>query len=113
MPETGIRFGGVGSYGPKKDKKNMTIRRILAAAVGGVIVAVAGVAVAANFTSSARSDFFASGKHQFYVWCAGGSDYMATVAGANAEDAQMKLYDSAKAHGKSTCWPVWQGRVPG
>jgi len=91
----------------------MTIRRILAAAVGGVIVAVAGVAVAATFTSSARSDFFAAGKHQFYVWCAGGQDYMATADGANAEDAQMKLYDFAKAHGRSTCWPIWQGRVPG
>jgi hypothetical protein len=23
----------------------------------------------------------------------------------------MKLYDSNKAHGRSTCWPVWQGKV--
>ncbi len=90
----------------------MTIRRILAAAVGGVIVAVAGVAVAANFTSSAQSDFYAPGKHQFYVWCAGGSDYMATSGGKNAEDAQMRLYGLNKTRGKSTCWPVWQGRVP-
>lgn len=90
----------------------MTMRRVLAAAVGGVMVAVAGVAVAANFTSSGQSDFFAPGKHQFYVWCAGSSDYMATATGNNAEDAQMKLYDATKAHGKSTCWPVWQGRVP-
>lgn len=90
----------------------MTLRRILAAAVGGVIVAVAGVAVAANFTSSAQSDFYAPGKHQFYVWCAGGSDYMATEPGKNAEDAQMRLYDLNKNRGKATCWPVWQGRVP-
>ena len=33
--------------------------------------------------------------------------------GKNAEDAQMKLYDSVKAKGKNSCWPVWQGRVPG
>lgn len=90
----------------------MTMRRVLAAAIGGVVVAVAGVAVAANFTSSDRNDFFAPGKHQFYVWCAGSPDYMASATGANAEDAQMKLYDSAKAHGRATCWPVWQGRIP-
>jgi hypothetical protein len=90
----------------------MSMRRILAAAAGGVLVAVAGVAVAANFTSSAQTDFYSPGKHQFYVWCAGGSDYMASESGANAEDAQMKLYHQTKAHGKNTCWPIWQGRVP-
>jgi hypothetical protein len=89
----------------------MTTRRILGAVVGGVIFAAAGVAVAANFTSSAQTDFFSPGKHQFYVWCTGSSDYMATESGANAEDAQMKLYNSVKAVGHSTCWPVWQGRV--
>lgn len=91
----------------------MTMRRVLAAAIGGIIVAAAGVAVAANFSSSHQSDFFAPGKHQFYVWCAGSSDYMATENGQSAEDAQMKLYNTAKAAGKSSCWPVWQGRVPG
>jgi hypothetical protein len=89
----------------------MTTRRVLGAAVGGVLFAVAGVAVAGNFTSSGRGDFFSPGKHQFYVWCAGGSDYVATQGGANAEDAQMKLYDLAKSHGKASCWPVWQGKV--
>lgn len=91
----------------------MTNRRILGAVVGGVIFAVAGVAVASNFLSSAQTDFYAPGKHQFYVWCAGSSDYMATAKGANAEDAQMKLYDANKAVGRSTCWPIWQGRVGG
>lgn len=91
----------------------MTIGRILGAAVGGVLVAAAGVAVAANFTSAGRTDFFSPGKHQFYVWCAGSTDYMATEYGQNAEDAQMKLYDTTKARGKSTCWPVWQGRLSG
>ncbi len=89
----------------------MTMRRILGAAVGGVIFAAAGVAVAANFVSSAQTDFFAPGKHRFYVWCAGSGDYMATASGSNAEDAQMKLYDAAKATGHATCWPVWQGRI--
>jgi hypothetical protein len=89
----------------------MTVRRILGAIVGGMIFAVAGVAVAANFLSSAQTDFYASGKHQFYVWCAGGTDYMATQSGTNAEDAQMKLYNITKAAGRSTCWPVWQGRA--
>ena len=89
----------------------MTTKRILAAMAGGVLVAVAGGAMAASFSSSARSDFYSPGKHLFYVWCAGGSDYMATAGGANAEDAQMRLYDASKAHGRSACWPVWQGRV--
>ena len=90
----------------------MNIGRIIGAVAGGVLFAVAGVAVAANITSSHQSDFFAPGTHQFYVWCAGGSDYMANANGKNAEDAQMKLYDAAKAKGHSSCWPVWQGRVP-
>ena len=91
----------------------MTMRRVLAAALGGLLVAVAGVAVAANLTSSAQNDFFAPGTHQFYVWCAHSADYMATEAGKNAEDAQMKLYDATKSAGRTTCWPVWQGRLSG
>jgi len=89
----------------------MTRNRILAAIVGGMIFAAAGVALAANFLSSAQTDFYAPGKHQFYVWCAGSADYMAVAHGANAEDAQMKLYGAAKAIGHSACWPVWQGRI--
>jgi len=91
----------------------MTMKRVLGAAVGGIVVAVAGVALAANLTSSHQADFFAAGQHQFYVWCAGGTDFMATQAGANAADAQMKLYNSEKARGKLNCWPVWQGRISG
>ncbi|HTP77836.1 MAG TPA: hypothetical protein VMJ73_12755 [Rhizomicrobium sp.] len=91
----------------------MTIKRVFAAAVGGVAVAVAGVALAANITSSKQADFFAPGRHQFYVWCAGGSDYMAAQSGASAEDAQMRLYNEAKRTGKVNCWPVWQGRISG
>ena len=91
----------------------MTMKRVMAAVVGGVMVAVTGVAVAATFTSSKQTDFYASGKHQFYVWCAGGTDYTATAKGSNAEDAQMQLYNGNKAHGKATCWPVWQGKLAG
>ena len=91
----------------------MTIRRVIAAAVGGVVLAVTGVALAANFASNGQSDFFAPGKHQFYVWCAGGSDYTAMQDGQSAEDAQMRLYNHVKAMGKTSCWPVWQGRISG
>jgi hypothetical protein len=87
------------------------MKRILGAAAGGVIFAVAGVAVASNFLSNGQSAFYAPGKHQFYVWCAGATDYMATEAGSNAEDAQMRLYNATKATGRTSCWPVWQGRV--
>ena len=90
----------------------MAKKRILALAAVGLMVAAAGVAVAANFGSGKQTDFFASGKHRFYVWCAGGSDYSAVQTGRSAEDAQMKLYNAAKASGHSACWPVWQGRIP-
>jgi len=89
------------------------IVKLLAAAVGGVLFAAAGVAAAGNFASDRQVDFFAKGQHQFYVWCGTGSDYVATAQGTNAEDAQMKLYGAAKAAGKTSCWPVWQGRVSG
>jgi len=90
----------------------MTAKRIAAAVAGGVLVGIAGAAVAANFSTSRQSDFFTPGKHQFYVWCAGSSDYVTTANGRNAEDAQLRLYSANKAHGRTTCWPVWQGRVP-
>jgi len=89
----------------------MIVRRILVAAVGGVLFAAAGVAAAGNFSSDKQVDFFAKGTHQFYVWCAGNGDYVATAQGTNAEDAQMKLYNEAKKAGKLACWPVWQGRI--
>jgi hypothetical protein len=89
------------------------MKRILIAVLGGMLVAVAGVAVAATLTSSRQADFFAPGQHQFYVWCASGADYTAMESGANAEDAQMRLYEAAKAQGRSACWPVWQGKTVG
>ena len=91
----------------------MSMKRILGAAVGGVVLAIAGVALAANLTSSKQADFFSSGRHQFYVWCAGGSDFTALQQGVNAEDAQMRLYNDEKRAGKINCWPVWQGRISG
>ena len=89
------------------------MKRILAAAAGGVMLAAASVAVADSFTSTKQTDYFASGRHQFYVWCAGRADYTTVEKGRSAEDAQMKLYNSMKAAGHATCWPVWQGRVAG
>jgi hypothetical protein len=87
--------------------------RVVAAIIGGILIAAAGVAVAANLLSNRNVDFFTPGTHQFYVWCAGAHDYVATAEGANAEDAQMKLYNQAKAHGHASCWPVWQARISG
>jgi hypothetical protein len=95
-----------------KAEQTMTAKRIVGAIAGGVLVGIAGAAVGANFSTSRQSDFFTPGKHQFYVWCAGSSDYVAAASGRNAEDAQLKLYNANKAHGRTTCWPVWQGRVP-
>ena len=78
---------------------------------GFVGLAAAGVAVASNLTSAQHSDFYSPGKHQFYVWCAGGKDQVVFQQGASAEDAQAKLYAAEKSAGHSACWPVWQGRV--
>jgi hypothetical protein len=91
----------------------MIAKRILAAAIGGVLFAAAGVAAAGNFASDRQVDYFAKGTHQFYVWCSGNGDYVASERGANAEEAQMKLYNAVKAAGKTACWPVWQGRIAG
>lgn len=91
----------------------MIVKRVLAAAVGGILFAAAGVAAAGNFASDRQVDYFAYGTHQFFVWCGQGGDYLATAEGANAEDAQMKLYGEVKKAGKTRCWPVWQGRVSG
>ena len=88
----------------------VAINRVLAAVVGSIAVVAAGVAVADNYASTKQTDFFAPGKHQFYVWCSGGNDYTATQKGKSAEDAQMRLYNTVKA---SACWPVWQGRISG
>src|SRR5690348_8550597 len=74
---------------PACGARRMTIKRIIGAAAGGVFVAVAGVALAANFTSSKQTDYFSAGQHAFYVWCAGGSDFTTTQPGTSAEDAQM------------------------
>ena len=91
----------------------MSVSRILVVALAGVLCAAAGVAAAGNLSSDRQVDFFASGTHQFYVWCPGTDDYMATARGTDAEDAQMKLYNATKASGRLACWPVWQGRVVG
>ena len=84
--------------------------RIIATIIAGIVVVAAGVAVADNYASTKQTDFFSPGRHQFYVWCAGGKDYTATQKGRSAEDAQMRLYNSIKG---AACWPVWQGRVSG
>ncbi len=89
----------------------MSVARMVGVAIGGAVLAIAGVALAANLSSSNQSDFYAAGKHEFYVWCARTPDYMATAEGSSAEDAQMRLYKQVKAAGKLNCWPLWQGRV--
>ena len=74
-------------------------------------LAAMGVAVAANLTSSRRSDFYSPGKHQFYVWCAGSASHTIYQSGLSAGDAQDKLYAAEKSEGHNSCWPVWQGRI--
>jgi hypothetical protein len=89
----------------------MTKWHVLGILAAGVIFTGAGVAAAGNFTSSAQTDFYASGEHQFYMWCPTSRSYLTTEAGSNAEDAQLRLYDASRTAGHNACWPVWQGRV--
>jgi hypothetical protein len=89
------------------------MNRIWTALLVGLMVTAAGVAVADNLSSSKQADFFAPGKHRFYVWCSSGGDYTAVERGLSAEDAQMLLYNEVKAKGRPACWPVWQGKVAG
>jgi len=89
----------------------MKFIRICLGLIAFAALAAAGVAVAAGLTSSRNSDFYSPGTHQFYVWCAGGKSGTAYQDGATADDAQTRLYAKQKAEGKSTCWPMWQGKV--
>lgn len=82
--------------------------RILAGVLVFAALAAAGVSVASNLTTAHGNAFYTPGKHQFYVWCAGGGDHIAYQDGKSAEDAQMRLY---RASANQKCWPIWQGRV--
>jgi hypothetical protein len=86
-------------------------KRVLVILAAAAILTGAGVAAAGSFASSAQTDYYAGGEHQFVMWCPASGNYMATETGKDAEDAQLRLYDAAKATGHSACWPVWQGRV--
>ncbi|MBV9571365.1 MAG: hypothetical protein JO056_09005 [Alphaproteobacteria bacterium] len=91
----------------------MTAAHLGAGLLAGLLAGIAGAAVASNFAPTPTSGFFAAGNHRFYVWCAASPGYLATQSGRDAEDAQLRLYNSNKARGKATCWPIWQGRLPG
>ena len=86
-------------------------KRVLVILAAAAMFTGAGVAAAGNFTSSAGTDYYAAGEHQFVMWCPASGNYMATETGKNAEDAQLRLYDAAKSAGHNGCWPVWQGRA--
>ncbi len=90
----------------------MQALRICFGLLAFVALAAAGVAVASNLTSSRHSDFYSPGKHQFYVWCAGGTSRTVIQSGLSADDAQEKLYAAEKSAGHNGCWPMWQGRIP-
>ena len=89
------------------------MKRYWLALAVGLGVTVAGVAVADTLSSAKQTDFFAPGKHRFYVWCGSGGDFSAVERGSSAEDAQMRLYNGVKAKGRAACWPVWQGKISG
>jgi hypothetical protein len=88
----------------------MILKRAFVVVLSGFLLAAAGMAAASDFYLDHQVDYFVRGTHLFYVWCPGTNDFLASAEGANAEEAQMRLYTETKATGKK-CWPVWQGRV--
>lgn len=91
----------------------MAKRWLFGACAAGLAMMAAGVAVADNYASSKATSFYAAGNHQFYVWCVGARDFKQLAFGADAEDAQLRLYHMLKTQGREGCWPVWQGKAPG
>lgn len=89
----------------------MKIQHLLAGIAGSALFATACMAATSNITSSHRTDYYASGKHQFYVWCATGNDRIAFQDGATAMDAQAKLAQSGVAAAQGGCQLTWQGRI--
>ncbi len=87
--------------------------------LGVAAIAMIGAGAASALDSSRMNPdgspggaYAASGTHQFYVWCTGATaSSTATMDGANAQEAQLKLYEQLKGQGQTTCWPVWQGKA--
>jgi hypothetical protein len=93
-------------------KKIFAGAAVIGAAILGATGALALDSSRMNPDGSPGGAYAAAGTHQFYVWCTGGAgDSTATMDGANAGEAQLKLHEKLKSEGKSSCWPVWQGKV--
>jgi hypothetical protein len=82
--------------------------------LGAAVVALAvftGPGVAQD-NEALKASYNQAGTHKFYVWCTGAvKSFETQTQGANAEEAQMKVYNEAKAQGKDTCWAIWRGKV--
>ncbi len=83
---------------------------VVAGILGGL--ALTGTLMGAAYALDASQDArVQQGQHQFYVWCTGADDFSMTGEGATAEAAQMAIYEKLKAEGRTSCWPIWQGKV--
>ena len=91
----------------------MEMKKFGVAIVAAAIVGFSGVSNAEDSNvNAARELYNTAGMHQFHVWCTQGiASYDTKMQGSNAEDAQMKAYNEAKNAGKTTCWPIWRGKV--
>jgi len=85
-------------------------KQIIIAAAALILTGQAGFAATSDISSHRRADFYAPGKHQFYVWCADGQDRLVAQNGASANDAEARLMASQKV--TSSCRLSWQGRIP-
>ena len=84
-------------------------KQFLCGAAALIFSCGAGMAATSDIASHQRADFYAPGKHQFYVWCQGGQDRLVARSGLSAKDAETKILLSQK----SACRLAWQGRIHG
>jgi hypothetical protein len=91
----------------------MKIKTVLAGLFGLSLAATAAIAgtQTPNITSARAGAYFMPGKHQFYVWCGNGKDYLAYQVGQSGADARAKLSHAGNDASGARCQPVWQGRV--
>jgi hypothetical protein len=88
----------------------MSMRKFGVLGFAALVVALAGPSSAQD--NPLRDTYNQAGTHQFYVWCTGAhKSFETSTQGANAEEAQMKVYNEAKAQGKDTCWAIWRGKT--
>ncbi len=59
-----------------------------------------------------KAAYAQAGTHQFRVWCTGASDLTLQTEAPSGEAARAVTWARLTAEGRTTCWPIWEGRQP-